>query len=248
MNKFFKILLLLAATALFSNAYALGYPVQDDANLLNPSTKKTIEEISSDLYSKTKTSFLFKSFEKDSLKSFDSNCANVFALWIRNTNQARGVMIYLEVDKKTRQGRINFSCGYGIRGAFKESDVQSILKNKIMAFQEDVTQQKLFIEGVREISERIQIYFDGKHHLKYSSLKDHSSQVLSKDKIVYFLVLFLVCFFITALILLYSKGRCPRCNSRAHINIRPLMNGDSRYKRMKIVKCFECNYFKKYLF
>ncbi|PCJ18777.1 MAG: hypothetical protein COB02_10105 [Candidatus Cloacimonadota bacterium] len=232
----------------FSTTFALGYPVQDDANLLNPSTRHSVEEISSELYQKTKTSFLFKSFEKDSLKDFEKNCSNTFALWIRNTNQARGIMIYLEVDKKTRKGRINFSCGYGIRGAFKESDVQSILKNKIMLFQNDTSKQKLFIEGIQEIAERVEIYFEGKMHLKYANLKEHSSQVLSKDKIVYFLVLFLVCLFITILILLYSKGRCPRCNSRAHINIRPIMNGDTKYKKMKIVKCFECNYFKKYLF
>ncbi|MCJ8346348.1 TPM domain-containing protein, partial [bacterium] len=119
MNVSYKLIYILILICSFSKAFALGYPVQDDANLLNPSTRKVIEEISSELYKKTKTSFLFKSFEKSSLKDFDKNYVSLLgdsAGWLIDQCQIDQQKLLAELFKNTTSAKdpiINTAAGLG---------------------------------------------------------------------------------------------------------------------------------------
>ena len=71
---------------------------------------------------------------------------------------------------------------------------------------------------------------------------------LSKKSLFWLLIGLFASLVLVTVFYIVGKRRCPECGSRLHVNIRPLYRTDSPYKRIKIIKCFDCNYFRKYLF
>ncbi len=229
--------------------------VQDDARLLTQKTREDIEVLAANLAIKTRTEFLFRLEEKENIENFETDSRAEFSKWIRNVYQARGIMIYLQIEKNSQRGRINFSSGVGLQGAIERDSVRRILREKILAFRQDLSQQEPLVEGIREFFQLIEQFFTQNPSLVQlppitTDMTNPDVSFLSqhRDKILIFAFILLASFVITVVLFVYSRRKCPRCGSRLHINVRPLAHGDVKYKRIKIVKCLDCNYFRKYLF
>jgi len=218
--------------------------INDQADLLREASRQTIEEMARDLHQKTNTYFLLLTESKEKITDFDDDAREVFSNFIQDIPDYRGIMLYIQVEKGTDRGKIRFSSGYGLRGIFEFEAVRKILKEEILKFREDLSNQQPLING-------IQSYFKILIDKEVESVQGGSGgfmEFLSGEKILWLVGLLIVSLCIGSVLFLYSKTKCPRCNSRLHINIRPLYKSESPYKRIKIIKCFDCNYFRKYLF
>ena len=60
------------------------------------------------------------------------------------------MLLYFQMKRSSQKGKVNFSAGYGLQGAFKMVDVRRILQNKILHFRHNMADQKVLIEGVSE--------------------------------------------------------------------------------------------------
>lgn len=218
--------------------------INDQANLLRAETRNAIEQMSADLLERSQTYFLLLTETREQIGDFDEDARKVFGKFIQDVPDYRGMMLYIQVEKGTDRGKIRFATGYGLRGVFEFEKVRRILKEEILKFREDLTNQKPLIDGLRSYFE---ILSDSQIGRDPELDADFFSLFLGK-KIIWFLGLLIVSICIGSVLFVYSKTKCPRCSSKLHINIRPLYKSESPYKRIKIIKCFDCNYFRKYLF
>ena len=228
-----------------STCFLQASSIRDEANLLREQTRASIEKMAEELFVKTGTKFLLATESRDEITDFDVDAREAFAQFIQDVPEYRGIMLYIQVEQGTDRGKIRFSSGYGLRGIFEFENVRRILKDEILRFREDLSNQQPLVDGIRS-------YFRVLAELPEDVISpDEESgflRFMTRDKILWLFGVLFVSFCIVSVIFLYYRTRCPRCSSRVHINIRPLYKRDSQYKRIKIIKCFDCNYFRKYLF
>tara|TARA_B100000674_G_C37953894_1_gene968590 strand:- start:5 stop:760 length:756 start_codon:yes stop_codon:yes gene_type:complete len=225
--------------------------VQDDADLLTQETKQSIQEMAAQFHDDTKTVFLLKTDIRSDLSLFKQDSTNAFANFIRNVPKEKGMLLYFQMKRNSQKGKVNFSAGYGLQGAFQMVDVRRILQDKILHFRHNMADQKVLVEGIGE-------YFLVVKNHKTSetdslgpsdTVKIGTIQTgLSKKSLFWLLIGLFASLVLVTVFYIVGKRRCPECGSRLHVNIRPLYRTDSPYKRIKIIKCFDCNYFRKYLF
>lgn len=218
--------------------------INDQANLLRAETRNAIEQMSSDLLERSQTYFLLLTESREQITDFDEDARKAFGKFIQDVPEYRGMMLYIQVEKGTDRGKIRFASGYGLRGVFEFEKVRRILKEEILKFREDLTNQKPLLDGLESYFE---ILMDNQPQPSSLSENNYSGFFAGK-KIIWLLGLMIVSICIGSVLFVYSKTKCPRCSSKLHINIRPLYKSESPYKRIKIIKCFDCNYFRKYLF
>jgi uncharacterized membrane protein YgcG len=226
---------------------SLAASVQDGANLLLRETRENITQMAQGLKAKAGVYFLFKTEAKPSLIDFESDVRREFANFIQGVPKDRGVLLYLQVEEGTRKGRINFSSGYGLRGAMSLETVRSILRDQILLFRQDLSNQTSLVGGIRDYFALLEEFSEGGKWEKNLPAEDVNG-LFTRGKILWLLMILFVSLCVVTVIYVYSKGKCPRCGSRVHVNFRPLYKRESGYKRIKIIKCFDCNYFRKYLF
>ena len=200
--------------------------------------------MSSDLLERSQTYFLLLTESREQITDFDEDARKAFGKFIQDVPEYRGMMLYIQVEKGTDRGKIRFASGYGLRGVFEFEKVRRILKEEILKFREDLTNQKPLLDGLESYFE---ILMDNQPQPSSLSENNYSGFFAGK-KIIWLLGLMIVSICIGSVLFVYSKTKCPRCSSKLHINIRPLYKSESPYKRIKIIKCFDCNYFRKYLF
>ena len=225
--------------------------VQDDADLLSQETKQSIQQMAADFRDDTGTVFLLKTDIRSDLSLFQQDSTNAFANFIRNVPNEKGMLLYFQMKRNSEKGKVNFSAGYGLQGAFQMIDVRRILQDKILHFRHNMADQKVLIEGVSEY------FLVVKNHKTSENLSVGPSENvkigtiqtgLSKRSLFWLLIGLFASLVLVTIFYIVGKRRCPECGSRLHVNIRPLYRTDSPYKRIKIIKCFDCNYFRKYLF
>ncbi len=225
--------------------------VQDDADLLSQETKQSIQQMAAQFHDDTGTVFLLKTDIRSDLSLFQQDSTNAFANFIRNVPSEKGMLLYFQMKRNSQKGKVNFSAGYGLQGAFKMVDVRRILQDKILHFRHNMADQKVLIEGVSEY------FLVVKNHKSAQNTSLGPSDTvkigaiqtgLSKKSLFWLLIGLFASLVLVTIFYIVGKRRCPDCGSRLHVNIRPLYRTDSPYKRIKIIKCFDCNYFRKYLF
>ncbi len=225
--------------------------VQDDADLLSRETRQSIQQMAAQFYDDTGTVFLLKTDIRSDLSLFPQDSTNAFANFIRNVPNEKGMLLYFQMKRNSQKGKVNFSAGYGLQGAFQMVDVRRILQDKILHFRHNMADQKVLIEGVSEY------FLVVKNHKTTQNVSLGPSDTvkigdiqtgLSKKSLFWLLMGLFASLVLVTIFYIVGKRRCPECGSRLHVNIRPLYRTDSPYKRIKIIKCFDCNYFRKYLF
>ncbi len=241
-----RLLFFLLGLGLFLSSQLVA-AVQDDANLLLRKAREEINRASQELQEKIGVTFLFKTESKSSLAGFEDDVRREFADFIKGVPKDRGVLLYLQIEEGTLNGRINFSSGYGLRGAMSLDTVRSILREKILLFRQDLSNQASLVEGIRDYFTLLEEFSEGGKWEK-DLPEQGMGGFLTRGKILWLFMILFVSLCIVTVIYVYSKGKCPRCGSRVHVNFRPMYQRESGYKRIKIIKCFDCNYFRKYLF
>lgn len=225
--------------------------VKDEAELLHQDTRELIQEMASQFRNETGAVFLIKTELRSDLSLFEKDSANAFARFIQDVPGEKGMLLYFQMQRNSLKGKVNFSAGYGLKGAFQLEEVRRILREKILHFRHDMSDQQILIEGIGE-------YFQVIKGFKLPDLEPSSPNEmiklggfqtrLSKKSLFWLFIGLFVSLIAITIFYVVSKRRCPECSSRLHVNIRPLYRTDSPYKRIKIIKCFDCNYFRKYLF
>lgn len=225
--------------------------VQDDADLLHQETRQTIQQMSEQFRNDTGTVFLVKTELRSDLNAFDKDSGNAFARFIQNVPGEKGMLLYFQMQRNSLKGRVNFSAGYGLQGAFQLTDVRRILREKILHFRHDISDQQILIQGISDYFQVVKNFkipienpMGPSDTIKLGGFKTG----LSKRSLFWLMIGLFVSLVLVIIFYVISKRRCPDCGSRLHVNIRPLYRTDSPYKRIKIIKCFDCNYFRKYLF
>lgn len=237
------LLLLMAFTSVRAGVY-----VQDNANLLLETTRESVELLSHELQVELGIVFLIRTEKKESLNSFEENARVAFSEFIRRVPGDRGVLIYLQVDEVGVSGKINFASGFGLKGALDEIRVREIIRQKILQFTENISEQDGLVEGISELFEQLRQYHgESQMGLEESPMVSNGLGI-SRNHLFKILIFLFVAFVIVGIWYAISKSKCPRCGSKIHVSIRPLYKSESPYKRIKIIKCFDCNYFRKYLF
>jgi len=225
--------------------------VQDDADLLSQETKQSIQQMAAEFRNDTGTVFLLKTDIRSDLSLFSQDSTNAFANFIRNVPNEKGMLLYFQMKRNSQKGKVNFSAGFGLQGAFQMVDVRRILQDKILHFRHNMANQKVLIEGISEY------FLVVKNHRSTQNISPGPSDTvkigaiqtgLSKKSLFWLLIGLFASLVLVTVFYIVGKRRCPDCGSRLHVNIRPLYRTDSPYKRIKIIKCFDCNYFRKYLF
>jgi uncharacterized membrane protein YgcG len=242
MVKFFLLLFTLIIPLSWASA------VEDDANLLNQRTIKKIEQLGMQLQQEVGVQLLFKTEEQYAIKQFENDSRLAFARWIRQVPQARGVFLYIQVEQKTSKGRINISFGYGLKGGIDQAAMQSILNDKILLFCNDLSNQAALVDGIAQLVSKLREHFENNRH-KLDHEEETSKQIfLTREKILWLLLVLFGSLGVTIVVFVFKKRTCPQCGARLHVNVRPMVRGDGRFRRIKIIKCLDCNYYKKYLF
>ncbi len=226
-------------------------PVQDDALLFSPESRQAMEQMIGDLEVRTGIRFFILVEETFHLENFDSSSRSAFARFIEPVKNTRGAMIFLQLEKGSRRGRVSFSLGLGLQGAMDREEVREILKGMIHALSRDQNYQKKLVEGVSRFVQSLLEYVKRNPEVNSEQEVPQSLEIeptVSSSKFFWIVSVLLISFIISLALFVWSRRKCPRCGSRLHVNIRPLSHGESGYKRIKIIKCFDCNYFRKYLF
>ena len=225
--------------------------IQDDADLLSQETKQSIQQMAAQFHVDTGTVFLLKTDLRSDLSLFQQDSTNAFANFIRNVPNEKGMLLYFQMKRNSQKGKVNFSAGYGLQGAFQMVDVRRILQEKILHFRHNMADQQVLIEGVSEYFLVVRNHKTAKNvsvgpseNVKIGDIQTG----LSKKSLFWLLIGLFASLVLVTVFYIVGKRRCPECGSRLHVNIRPLYRTDSPYKRIKIIKCFDCNYFRKYLF
>ncbi|MBW7874840.1 MAG: TPM domain-containing protein [Candidatus Cloacimonetes bacterium] len=241
-----KLFLVLTLISVFE-----ALPVQDDALLFSPESRQAMEQMAQELELSTGIRFFVLVEETFHLENFDSSSRSAFARFIEPVANTRGAMIFLQLEKGSRRGRVSFSLGLGLQGAMEREAVREILKDMIQALSRDQNYQKKLVEGVSRFIKNLKDYAQKSPAVSPDPEKQSTLEVepaVSSSKFFWIASVLLISFIISLALFVWSRRKCPRCGSRLHVNIRPLSHGESRYKRIKIIKCFDCNYFRKYLF
>jgi uncharacterized membrane protein YgcG len=223
--------------------------ISDDAGLLTGETRAAIAESARKMRTDFGVHFLLKTEERQEINNFERESKDYFVDWIQNVASAKGVLIYMQIEKNSMKGRIKMSFGYGLKGFIEPERMQVILNEKLLPFCNDLSAQGSLIEGVDAFFTEIAGHYNGDGG-------DGASIPLSGDDSSYyfwrkvaFVVIPLFSLVLTLLIFVYKKRKCPECGARVHVSIRPTVrSGEGRYNRIKIVKCLECSYYKKYLY
>lgn len=223
--------------------------VSDDAGLLTGETRSIIVESARKMRTDFGVHFLLKTEERLEINNFERESKEHFEKWIQNVASAKGIFIYMQIEKNSMKGRIYMSFGYGLKAFIEPEKMQSILNEKLLPFCNDLSAQNSLIEGVNaffaEISGRSGV--TGEADVSSSSSGTEGSYLFWRK--VAFVVIPLFSLVLTLLVFVYKKRKCPECGARVHVSIRPTVrSGEGRYNRIKIVKCLECSYYKKYLY
>ncbi len=242
----FCTLLLLLASPVFA------IHVEDEARVLAQSTRQQIETLAAGLSESSGIQFLLKTGEARSLSGFEQDALSTFAGFIQKVDGARGVMLFIQMEKGSRKGRINFSMGSGLEGALGRDEVRRILDNRVLSFRQDLKQQDELVSGIAEYFGKLEEWAAAHPPGVMLPPPDPSGAPPSPARFLkswpWIIGILLAGFIIGLALFAYGRRSCPRCGSRLTVSIKPLSHSDGRFRKIKITKCFECNYFRKYLF
>lgn len=237
------------ALAIQTATPAANYIISDDAGLLTENTRAIIIDSAYRMQLDFGVHFLLQTVEKMEIKNFERESKDHFTHWIQNVPAARGILIYMQIEKNSMKGRINMSFGYGLKGLIEQERVQQVLNDKLLPFCHDLSDQKSLIDGVNAFFSEIQKRYQNglSSGTLPANLNDGMAYVFWRK--IAFAMIPICSLILTVLVFVYRKKKCPECGARVHVSIRPTVRGgEGRYSRIKIVKCLECSYYKKYLY
>jgi uncharacterized membrane protein YgcG len=223
--------------------------VQDDKNLLSKENREAIELMAARLKEDTGVCFLFKSEENNALSRFDRTSKDVFSQWIRTVPMNKGFLLYIQMEKDSKEGRAAIFFGHGLRGSsIVKNEMQKILNEKIIPSCSDPKLQNKFLDGIGALLKTIE------PHYKKGKQKEPDEPVQSFDwsgvkRGAAIAVIALIAGVLFVYFALIRRSRiCPKCGAKLHSNVRRAFRGEGKYSRIKIIKCLECNFYKKYLY